>query len=66
MRDLTNKQNDKSIITVNRKSLDNGNGFIFGVSGAGMSFSAKMEMGQVYVTTKDDMLKKKFVKNKIN
>lgn len=49
-------QNDKSIITVNRKTLDNGNGFIFGVPGAGKSFFAKMEMGQVYATTNDDML----------
>ena len=40
-------QISKNIIVGNRKKLLNGNGFIFGVSGAGKSFQAKMEMGSV-------------------
>ena len=48
-----NNQNDKSLITINRKALTNGNGFIFGVPGAGKSFFAKQEMGQVISTTQD-------------
>lgn len=49
-------QNDKGLIYVDRKSLTNGNGFIFGIPGAGKSLTAKMEMGQVYSATNDDMI----------
>ena len=49
-------QVSKNIIVGNRKKLLNGNGFIFGVSGAGKSFQAKMEMGSVLLSTKDNVI----------
>ena len=49
-------QISKNIIVGNRKKLLNGNGFIFGVSGAGKSFQAKMEMGSVLLSTKDNVI----------
>ena len=49
-------QVSKNIIVGNRKKLLNGNGFIFGVSGAGKSFQAKMEMGSVLLSTDDDVI----------
>lgn len=45
-----------NIIIGNRKKLINGNGFVFGVPGAGKSFFVKLEMGAVYLTTKDDII----------
>ncbi len=45
-----------NIILGNRKRLINGNGFVFGVPGAGKSFFVKMEMGEVYLTTNDDII----------
>ena len=39
-----------------QKKLLNGNGFIFGVSGAGKSFQAKMEMGSVLLSTDDNVI----------
>ena len=49
-------QVSKNIIVGNRKKLLNGNGFIFGVSGSGKSFQAKMEMGSVLLSTDDDVI----------
>ena len=49
-------QISKNIIVGNRKKLLNGNGFIFGVSGAGKSFQAKMEMGSVILSTDDNVI----------
>lgn len=44
-------------ILMNRKKLMNANGFVFGKSGSGKSFTgAKMEMGSVYVNTDDDII----------
>lgn len=44
-------------ILANRKLLMNGNGFVFGVPGSGKSFTgSKMEMGSVFLTTKDTIL----------
>ena len=40
----------------NRKTLINGNGFIFGVPGSGKSFFAKQEMGSVFLNTDDDVI----------
>lgn len=48
-------QVSKNLIMGNRKKLKNGNGFIFGVPGAGKSEDAKLEMGQVLSFTKDDV-----------
>lgn len=45
-----------NIIMGNRKRLINGNGFVFGVPGAGKSFFVKLEMGAVYLTTNDDII----------
>lgn len=51
-------QVSKNPILANRKyDLINGNGFVFGVPGAGKSFTgAKMEMGSVFVNTEDDII----------
>lgn len=49
-------QVSKNLIMGNRKKLKNGNGFIFGVSGAGKSEMAKFEMGQVLAFTDDDVI----------
>lgn len=45
-----------NIVVGNRKRLINGNGFIFGVPGAGKSMAAKQEMGSVYLNTSDDII----------
>lgn len=49
-------QISKNINVGNRKTLINGNGFIFGVPGSGKSFFAKQEMGNVFLNTKDDVI----------
>lgn len=49
-------QVSKNILIGNRKQLINGNGFIFGVPGSGKSFFAKLEMGSVFLNTKDDII----------
>ena len=49
-------QISKNLNIGNRKKLLNGNGFIFGVSGSGKSFQAKMEMGSVLLSTKDNVI----------
>ena len=49
-------QISRNIIVGNRKKLLNGNGFIFGVSGAGKSVQAKMEMGSVLLSTDDNVI----------
>ena len=46
----------KKVILADRKKLVNGNGWIFGVTGTGKSFAAKMEIGQVLVGTDDDVI----------
>lgn len=49
-------QVSKNAIIGNRKKLKNGNGFIFGKSGAGKSLDAKGEIGQVLTYTDDDVI----------
>jgi len=49
-------QVSKNINTGNRKKLINGNGFVFGVPGSGKSFFCKMEMGNVFLGTKDEII----------
>lgn len=49
-------QISRNINIGNRKKLLNGNGFIFGVSGSGKSFQAKMEMGSVLLSTDDNVI----------
>lgn len=46
----------QNLIICNRKGLQNGNGFILGVPGSGKSFSAKLEMSSVILSTEDDVL----------
>ncbi|MCR5691512.1 MAG: ATP-binding protein [Eubacterium sp.] len=46
----------KNLILGNRKTMDNGNGMVFGKSGSGKSFQEKMEMGQTLCFTKDDIV----------
>lgn len=46
----------QNLIVCNRKALQNGNGFILGVPGSGKSFSAKLEMASVILSTEDDVL----------
>lgn len=46
----------KNLILINRKKLKNPNGFIFGQSGGGKSFAAKVEMLNVLLNTKDDVI----------
>ena len=46
----------KNLIVCNRKLLQNGNGFILGVSGSGKSFSAKEEITSIALATDDDIL----------
>lgn len=49
-------QVSKNINIGNRKKLINGNGFVFGVPGSGKSFFCKMEMGNVFLSTEDDII----------
>lgn len=50
-------QISKEPILANRKTLVNGNGFVFGVPGGGKSFTGcKMEIGSVYLNTEDDII----------
>jgi len=49
-------QVSKNINIGNRKKLINGNGFVFGVPGGGKSFFCKMEMGNVFLATEDDII----------
>lgn len=49
-------QVSKNINVGNRKKLINGNGFVFGVPGGGKSFFCKMEMGNVFLSTEDDIV----------
>ena len=49
-------QVSKNLIMGNRKYLKNGNGFVFGVPGSGKSFNEKMEMGQVFCFSNDDIV----------
>ena len=46
----------KTVNTGNRKKLINGNGFVFGVPGSGKSFFCKMEMGNVFLNSDDDII----------
>ena len=45
----------RNLIMVDRKKLKNPNGLILGTPGSGKSFSAKREMTNVFLSTKDDM-----------
>lgn len=49
-------QISRNLCIGNRKNLINGNGFVFGVPGSGKSFFSKMEMGEVYLGTEDDII----------
>ncbi len=49
-------QISKNILSGNRKKLQNGNGFILGVSGGGKGMEAKQEMIQVLLRTEDEVL----------
>ena len=49
-------QVSKNINIGNRKKLINGNGFMFGVPGSGKSFFCKMEMGNVFLGTDDEII----------
>ncbi|MEY8518242.1 DUF87 domain-containing protein [Lachnospiraceae bacterium 29-84] len=49
-------QVSKNINIGNRKKLINGNGFVFGVPGSGKSFFCKMEMGNVFLSGKDEII----------
>lgn len=40
----------------NRKRLINGNGFVFGVPGSGKSFFCKMEIGNVFLGSRDEII----------
>ena len=40
----------------NRKRLLNGNGFVFGVPGSGKSHFCKMELGQVFLGSRDEII----------
>lgn len=47
----------RNIIACNRKKLVNGNGFVFGVTGAGKSMTgSKLEIGSVFLNTDDDII----------
>lgn len=49
-------QVSKNINIGNRKRLINGNGFVFGVPGSGKSFFCKIEMGNVYLGSEDEII----------
>ena len=49
-------QVSKNINIGNRKKLINGNGFVFGVPGSGKSHFCKMELGQVFLGTTDEII----------
>ncbi len=49
-------QVSKEEIIGNRKKLQNGNGFIFGIPGSGKSFDGKTEMSSIFLNTKDDII----------
>ena len=49
-------QVSKNINIGNRKKLINGNGFVFGVPGSGKSFFCKAAMGQVFLSTDDEII----------
>ena len=45
-----------SMILVNRKQLQNGNGIFLGVSGSGKSFAVKREITDIFLSTDDDII----------
>ena len=49
-------QVSRNINIGNRKKLINGNGFVFGVPGSGKSFFCKMEMGNVFLSGRDEII----------
>ena len=49
-------QVSKNVNIADRKKLINGNGFVFGVPGSGKSFFCKMEMGNVFLRTRDEII----------
>ena len=46
----------QNLILADRRELLNANGFIFGVSGSGKSFTAKQEIVSLALSTKDDII----------
>lgn len=46
----------KNLIVIDRKGFQNGNGFIFGVSGSGKSFTSKCEIVSIILNSGDDVL----------
>ncbi|MFA0814765.1 MAG: VirB4-like conjugal transfer ATPase, CD1110 family [Anaerofustis sp.] len=46
----------KNMILANRKTLQNGNSFILGVSGSGKSFTAKREIANIILSSEDDVI----------
>ena len=46
----------KNMILANRKTLQNGNSFILGVSGSGKSFTAKREIANIILSSDDDVI----------
>ena len=49
-------QISRNINIGDRKKLINGNGFVFGVPGSGKSFFSKMEMGNVFLGSDDEII----------
>lgn len=49
-------QISKNLNIVDRKKLQNGNGFVFGTSGSGKSVISKWEMLEIYQKTKDHII----------
>ena len=46
----------RNLILIDRTSLDNGNGFVFGTPGAGKSFSVKRSLVNTLLATNDDVI----------
>lgn len=46
----------KNLVTVNRKRLMNPHAMVFGVTGSGKTTACKLEIGQAYLNTKDDII----------
>lgn len=49
-------QVSRNILVDSRKNLQNGNGFVLGITGGGKSMDAKQEMTQVLLRTEDDVI----------
>ena len=53
---IGNNAISKNMIVVDRSNLLNGNGFIFGVSGSGKSFTAKSEIASIALSSDADII----------